>query len=445
MEETKQNKVLVISESKRQPDELAHGFELHYMDYAFNAEPSRNGLSAWGDDGLIQVKNECEGFAGVYRQQALNRLLAQKILSLRPNRVLIIGANGASIDLLRVATLMGVAADLLIDGAAPQSLSSAEGKWLNACLKSAANIYIADDKVTEGWRNCCETVLQPWGSDWARETLAETSFEFDYSIYEFCLRDHPLLMSMQQGDVRHFEHCKQVLDLGCGAGLFLQLLEEQGIAACGVERDPIVAEYGRATGLNIMCDDALKYLDSGTQDIDGIYCSHFVEHLPIELVESLIEQIANCLPSEGIAVLTFPDPESIRSQLLGFWRDPEHVRFYHPELISTIASVHGLSLEWSSYDEQPHQVFPFAETPEPIDFPTQPEERIAAPQSWWQRILSRLGIASRAELQDVHVLKTTLDRQQQALVQLRDRTEKLWQINQTWAWNDNVTLRFRKR
>jgi hypothetical protein len=46
----------------------------------------------------------------------------------------------------------------------------------------------------------------------------------------------------------------------------------------------------------------------------------------------------------GTVVLVFPDPESIRSQLLGFWRDPEHVRFYHPDLIELMARAHGLGL-----------------------------------------------------------------------------------------------------
>ncbi|MBB6520106.1 class I SAM-dependent methyltransferase [Pseudoteredinibacter isoporae] len=445
MEETDKNIVLVVSESKRQPGGLVRGVELHYMDYAFSDEPSTNGLSAWVDGDLIKVKNDCEGFAGVYRQQALNRLFAQQILNLKPSRVLVIGVNGASIDLLRVATLMGVAADVLIDNnSAPQSLLPAENQWLGACLQSAARAYVASDELIELWQNHCESELLVWGESWAEENFSRGRFSFDYSIYEFCLRDHPLLMAMQQFDVRHFEHCEQVLDLGCGAGLFLQLLTEQGISAHGVERDSIVAEYGRAAGLDIICDDALKYLEKNKRAVDGIYCSHFVEHLPIELVESLIEHIATRLNRGGVAVLTFPDPESIRSQLLGFWRDPEHVRFYHPELITTIASVHGLACEWSSYDEQPHQVYPFPETPDVIEI-HEPKHIEAAPESWWQKLLSHLGIASRADLQHIEQLKSSLDKQQQALVQLKERTEKLWQINQTWAWNDNVTLRFRKR
>ncbi len=37
--------------------------------------------------------------------------------------------------------------------------------------------------------------------------------------------------------------------------------------------------------------------------------------------------------------------------------------------------------------------------------------------------------------------------EQQRLVngQLRQRTDSLWDVNKTWAWNDNATLRLRKR
>jgi hypothetical protein len=33
----------------------------------------------------------------------------------------------------------------------------------------------------------------------------------------------------------------------------------------------------------------------------------------------------------------------------------------------------------------------------------------------------------------------------EASKQLEVLTSTLWDVNQTWAWNDNVTLRFRKR
>ncbi|MEQ9397210.1 class I SAM-dependent methyltransferase [Haliea sp.] len=297
------------------------------------------------------------------------------------------------------------------------------------------------------------TVLEEYcASDAPR---AEVSF--DYSLYEFLLRDPPLLMRMQAPHAQLFTGCNKVLDVGCGAGLFLQLLGEAGIPATGVERNPVIAEYGRGMGLDITTADALEYLDGESGGFDGIYCSHFVEHLPIDGVERLLQGVARALLPGGVAVLVFPDPESIRSQLLGFWRDPEHVRFYHPELVETLAMLFGLELEWSSYDAQPHEVGPFALEPQALPRaevqPLAPAASSVSAQGWWSRAMTSLGLVPRSRvaalegrLADMESLLTrVMQDNSQTVAALDERTRQLWAVNRTWAWSDNAVLKLRKR
>ncbi|MBT4522030.1 MAG: methyltransferase domain-containing protein, partial [Halieaceae bacterium] len=281
---------------------------------------------------------------------------------------------------------------------------------------------------------------------------------FDYSVYEFCQRDHPLLMAMQKGDTRHFVGCERVLDVGCGAGIFLDCLRQQNIVGLGVERDPVIANYARGMGLDVIDSDALEFLEQTDAQFDGIYCSHFVEHLSFDSVKRLIRLLTLRLRPGGVVVLTFPDPESIRSQLLGFWRDPEHVRFYHPSLISALAVSEGLQLEWSSVDAQPHQVVPFSEQPPPIaSWEALPgaagEERQSqyAPGKF-DRFLEKLGLVpahrieslERNQREWIGEVKGLLEHQQQINTQLEQRTSALWDVSKTWAWNDNATLKLRK-
>lgn len=446
-ENMKSGKTLFVSE-------LIHGNESAEetstecrMEYEFTDDTSPNGLSAWQGDGVVKVNRKCRSFNGVYRQQALNRLFAKLILKKRPDLVVISGLNGASLDLIRVASMMGATVFALVTEPFPDELGEGERIWLSNCLASASKVYVKSSELESGLNKYCNTVAGCWPKKLSNIEIVSNRTKFDYGIYEFCLRDHPLLMTMQEQDVDHFKFCNNVLDLGCGAGLFLQLLKEKGISAYGVERDKTVAAYGRDTGLDIICDDAMNYLQENEALVDGIYCSHFVEHLPIEAVELLIAGVAKRLSSNGVAVFTFPDPESIRSQLLGFWRDPEHVRFYHPELIKTIAAVHGLECEWSSYDEQQHSVYPFTAQPEPLKC-EEPINSALPPlstkKSWWLRLLSAFGVITQPDVADINLLKTRLHNQQLIIEQLAQRTEKLWQVNQTWAWNDNVTIRFRK-
>lgn len=80
-----------------------------------------------------------------------------------------------------------------------------------------------------------------------------------------------------------FEGCKRVVDLACGDGDFVELLEEKGIEATGVDWDEKCCAAARERGLNVVCEDVFEYLEGVEEgSVDGVFCSHLVEHLPYE-------------------------------------------------------------------------------------------------------------------------------------------------------------------
>lgn len=178
---------------------------------------------------------------------------------------------------------------------------------------------------------------------------------FEYADYEADpgLRNPELLARMQAPYVELFKGCRRVLDLACGSGIFLELLRQAGIPALGVERNEQVVAADRERGFNVAHADAIDFLAGDGERFDGIYCSHFIEHLPFDQLVRLIELIAGRLVPEGRLVLVFPNPESIRMQLFGFWKDPEHVRFYHAELIELVCRHYGLAIETTNKDDTP--------------------------------------------------------------------------------------------
>ncbi|MDO8862517.1 class I SAM-dependent methyltransferase [Haliea sp. E1-2-M8] len=430
--------------------------------YQLVSEPLPGGVSCrmvaeTPDTVSCEVEAACGGLEGGFRLHALNRFLARELVRLRPRAVLLRGLDGCVLDLVRVASFFRV--PVLLEVAAGMDIEPSP--WLLDCMGRLTALVHQESlppamaQMAPQARHLQHGDLNTVLEEWCTSAAPLAAVSFDYSLYEFLLRDPPLLMRMQAPHARLFSGCHRVLDVGCGAGLFLQLLGEAGIPASGVERNPVIAEYGRGMGLDITTADALEFLE-GDARFDGVYCSHFVEHLPIDGVERLLQGIARALLPGGVAVLVFPDPESIRSQLLGFWRDPEHVRFYHPELVETLAMLFGLELEWSSYHAQPHDVVPFALEPQALPRaeaqPLAPSSSLPA-QGWWSRAMTRLGFVPGSRVAELEgrlanmesLLTSVMQDNNQTVAALDERTRHLWAVNRTWAWSDNAVLKLRKR
>lgn len=424
--------------------------------FAFFNQTREDYLTAWKiDQATLGVQDSARSLVGGFRQQALTRLVAQELMQSRYTAVVLVGLYGCTLDLPRVCHLLGVPVIWVIpEGAATEPLDAA-GK---ACLQDALSKTLLVCDPSRALENRPTNSAQDLDAVYAclnslpQDVNAAVDETYDYSLYEFSQRDHPLLCLFQEQDVRHFRECRRVLDMGAGVGLFLGLLQEESIAALGVERNPVLVDYGSGMGLELIEADALDFLHTTDQRFDGIYCSHFVEHLPVALVQTLLKGLARVLEDDGLAVVVFPDPESIRAQLFGFWRDPEHVRFYHPDLVASLALAAGLTCEWSSYEDQPHHTSFFPLNPQPLSpLPEPSGEKNSSPQAQgaFSRLWRWLGLA---DTQSLHRLETrvqqqqeTIFQQQQVIKELAERSEQLWAVNRTWGWRDSVVLKLRKR
>jgi SAM-dependent methyltransferase len=419
------------------------------------AEARLLGRREEGDRLVVEyaVPEPCRALRADFRQQVLNLPLVDLLARQRPVGVRVESLHGCTLDLPRVAALLRVPVTVVLPPPACLPVASDRaGQWLRDSLAAAQALELPDAGTpVAAYAAYTDRVPSPPGAAPVFPQPADPGGAFDYALYEFALRDHPLLWRMQEGYVRFFESCREVLDVGCGAGIFLGLLEDAGIAARGVERNPAVAAYARGLGFDVTESDALDFLERHPGGFDGIYCSHFVEHLPVDAVERLLRLLAAALRPGGRLVLVFPDPESIRSQLLGFWRDPEHVRFYHPDLIELMGLAHGLDCVWHSHrDAGAHVVVPFPASPSidalatPADADSGSPSGAARRPGAWSRWLARLGLAPLSRLRELEQrLERTgrsVERLKAESERLRDDTRRLWQVNQTWAWEDNAVL-----
>ncbi|MFA7633303.1 MAG: class I SAM-dependent methyltransferase [Thiohalomonadaceae bacterium] len=383
-----------------------------------------------------------------FAQHVLNRALANTLLKTQARAVVVCGLYGCTLDLLRVSRLLEIPVYLYLT--APLQMTDKDATTRTVLLDAMQGLtalVVTAEKAPE--LPLLPRRIEPENLAAELDKFSRVSGQrsWDYALYEFALRDHPLLLRMQQSYVGHFAGCEEVLDVGCGAGVFLAALAQHGIKARGVERDPRIAEYARGMGLDVACEDELEYLEANPSSCDGIYCSHFVEHLPFDAVQRLLALLARALRPGGVLLLVFPNPESLRSQLLGFWRDPEHVRFYHTELIELLALTHGMHCEWSNSKAENREIGPFALTPPPLQLPASPMPSVNAP-SWYDRLLRKIGLVShRRHLhmeQQLSAVTEHMAAQGVTMHALITRTDNLWRVNRPWAWNDDAALLLRK-
>ncbi len=270
---------------------------------------------------------------------------------------------------------------------------------------------------------------------------------FDYSDYEFKLRDRQWNREMQAGYVAHFRGCHKVLDLACGPGIFLELLTEQGIPARGVERNPDVVAWVKQHGWDIVEQDVFPFLEQTQETYDGVFCSHFLEHLPFDQVLRFFELLAPRVSTAGTVVIVVPNPESIRMQLLGFWRDPEHIRFYHPELLEAVCQHAGLEVTYTNREDVPYFLPPFV-PPQAMEAGRDQPPR---PRGWLKeklravyfQLLRRLRLTPAPDLLTLEErLRQHLEAQQRAMTAWAEGATDA--LNSMWAWPDNAAIVCRK-
>jgi SAM-dependent methyltransferase len=134
-----------------------------------------------------------------------------------------------------------------------------------------------------------------------------------------------------------------VVDLGCGRGEWLELLQEEGIQAKGVERNRVLVEECRQAGLDVAESDILTYLCAlPNGSIGGVTGFHIIEHLPFNVLLDVFDETVRVLQPGGVAIFETPNPQNVLVSTLGFYNDPSHHSPLPSMLLKFIAEVKGL-------------------------------------------------------------------------------------------------------
>ena len=133
-----------------------------------------------------------------------------------------------------------------------------------------------------------------------------------------------------------------VLDLGCGRGEWLELLQKHAISAMGVDLDTGMLEACQQLNLKVQCQDALeslKQLQDGSASVISAF--HLVEHLPFDHVKDLVAECHRVLKPGGLLIMETPNPENFMVATQSFYLDPTHVRPIPPDLLAFVPEFVG--------------------------------------------------------------------------------------------------------
>lgn len=132
-----------------------------------------------------------------------------------------------------------------------------------------------------------------------------------------------------------------VLDVGCGHGDFLRLLEGEGIPASGIEINPIAVASCRALGLAVEEGDALSLLAARpAASLGAIVAIQVVEHWPAGALFAFLVEARRAIAPGGTLVAETINTDSL-SALRAFFLDPTHVRPVPPEALRFLAEAAG--------------------------------------------------------------------------------------------------------
>lgn len=146
-----------------------------------------------------------------------------------------------------------------------------------------------------------------------------------------------------------------VLDLGCGRGDWLQLVQEYGPDGLGVDHNPqtVLATKGK---IAVQQAHVLEFLQRQISHSTALVSAfHLIEHLTLQELTQLLQQVWRILVPGGVLLLETPNPRNILVTGGDFYRDPTHQSPVFPDTLEVLLADLGFAGQayFFAKDDQP--------------------------------------------------------------------------------------------
>lgn len=157
---------------------------------------------------------------------------------------------------------------------------------------------------------------------------------------------------------RYFPSSGKVLDVGCGQGAFLGLMQEKGWKGYGTELSPRSASRAIQTGLWVSAGE-IQENQFSPDFFDLITFWHVLEHL--REPAAVLKRLRPMLRRGGIVAVSTPNVESWQARIFGadwFHLDaPRHLFLFSPGTLEKFMAAHGfrlLTLSHFCWEQNPY-------------------------------------------------------------------------------------------
>ena len=202
-------------------------------------------------------------------------------------------------------------------------------------------------------RSCSLVYLNP------RPTLAdmETIYPADYHAFDFSEEDYGLVHKIRSRleAKRLLQYCgplqndARILDVGCGDGFHLRLLQEFGnktwqLEGVDLDRRAIVA--AERSGLKVHFG-SVESLDLEANRYDLVFMIQTIEH--VERPDEILSAVSRLIKPGGRIVIVTDNTDSVDFGLFkkGYWGGyhfPRHLNLFNKKSLSKLAQKAGLSV-----------------------------------------------------------------------------------------------------